>query len=136
MRIIASRPRRTDSFGRVTKDGLIIVSENWQRFFDDLTNLSSRTRAPDGDTAPSVKGLGLRGILEFANTAPTNVTTLEDGLDLQEVVLRASDGNTTLVNSADFRLSGGGNIALAANSSLVMKRDGTGWFQVSPVVTT
>lgn len=135
MRTIASRPRRGESLGTV-KGLLVYVSENWQRFFDDLANLATRATAEDGDTTPSVKGLGLRGILTLANTGATNVTDLIDGLDLQEVVLKATTGNTTLINSAAFRLSGGGNIALAANSMLVMKLDNGVWHQVSSVVTT
>lgn len=132
---LSSRPRRTEPFGLAGKLA-VVVSENWQRFFDALAAPAARSAAANGDTTPSVKGLGQRGILTLENTAPTNVTGLDGGLDLQEVVLKATNGNTTLVNSASFRLSGGGNIALAANSMLVMKLDGDVWHQVSPVVTT
>ncbi len=137
---LASRPRRSESFGRV-KEALVYVGENWQRFFDELAELVSRltparAEAPDGDATPSVQGLGMRGILTLANTAPTNVTGFEDGFDFQEVVAKATTGNTTLIDSATFRLSGGANIALAANSTLAMKLDNGVWFQVAPVITT
>lgn len=134
MRLV-SRPRRTETFGRV-KDGLVIVSENFQRFFDELAQPSNRTTAEAGDTTPSVKGLGDRGVLTLQNAAPTNVSTFDDGLDLQEVVVKCTTGNTTFVNSVGFRLTGGVNLTPPANSMFVMKLDLGVWHQVSAVVTT
>lgn len=133
---IASRPRRGDALGTDSKGGLITLAEIWQRFFDELATRASKATAADGDQTPSVRGLGQRGLLKLSNTAPTNVSFLDDGQDLQEVVLHCTNGNTTLVHSASFRLSGGGNVTPAANSSLVMKLDDDVWHQVGAVVTT
>lgn len=133
--IIPSRPGRGDAIGAV-RGALVYASEALQRFFDELADRTARETATDGDTTPSVKGLADRGILTLANSAPTNVTGLDDGLDLQEAVLKATNGNTTLINSGTFRLTGGGNLALAANTMVVMKLDDDVWHQVSPAVTT
>lgn len=135
--MLPSRPRRDEALGTAAKDGRVKVSEVFQRFFDELSATPAASAAADGDTTPSVKGLGNRGTLALANTAPTNVTMLDDGLDFQEVVLLCTTGNTTLVNAAGFRLSGGANLTPAANSTLVMKRfEGGTWRQIVPVVTT
>jgi len=131
-----SRPQYGAQLGRADKDGLVTLSEEFEAFLDELADPPLRATAAEGDATPSVKGLGERGVLTLANAAPVNVTGLDDGDDLQEIVLLCSTGNTTLVHSATFRLSGGANVTPAADSTLVMKRIGTAWRQVAPVITT
>lgn len=70
----------------------------------------------DGDTTPSIKGV--RSII-FGNTGATSVTAFDDGVPLQEIIVRASNGNTTLVHSASLRLVGKTNRVLTANDCLM-----------------
>jgi hypothetical protein len=134
--VISSRPRYGDAIGTDSKGGRVILTEQFEKFLDELTAEPQNAAAVNGDQTPSVANYGQRGILSLENTAPTNVTGLDDGFDTQEIVLLTTNGNTTLVNSAGFRLSGGVNVNPPANSTLVMKLDGDTWRQVAPVVTT
>lgn len=77
------------------------------------------TAAADADTTPTVAGIG---VLYFGNTGATSVTTLDDGSDGQVVELHATNGNTTLVHSSTFRLTGSANVTLTTGSVVVMRR--------------
>lgn len=94
---------------------------------------NGRLAPADGDTTPSVKG-GVR-VIVFNNTNPTTVTNLDDGEVGQVIVMRCSNGNTTLSENSD----GGGNFHLDSNSNLTIGNrdtasvmyDGTRWLAVA-----
>lgn len=77
------------------------------------------TTAPNNDTTPSVEGLSA---LWLENSSPTSVTALDNGSDGQEVELFAANGNTTLVHSSTFRLTGSANIAMTTGSVVRMRK--------------
>jgi hypothetical protein len=83
----------------------------------------------DGDTTPTaVNG----GRLVLANTSATSVTTLDDATENQVVMLYATNGNTTLVHSANLVLKGAVNAALAANQCVTVMRNpaNTAWVEI------
>lgn len=92
---------------------------------------NARATAANSDTTPSVIKCGQHGMLELSNTGATSVTTLDDGIDLQVVTLKATTANTTLVHSATFRLSGSVNRTMATNDCITMMKDLTIWREIS-----
>jgi hypothetical protein len=88
--------------------------------------------AADGDTTPSVSGLAT---LYVSNTGATSITALDDGSNDQVVRIIATNGNTTLVNSGAFALSGSANVTLTTNSTITLQMKhasiSSGWVEVS-----
>jgi hypothetical protein len=66
----------------------------------------------DGDTTIDLSVGGL--YFKTANTGATNFTGVTGGIEGQMFFIRANDANTTLVNSASLRLTGGVNLTLAS----------------------
>lgn len=93
--------------------------------FDDDKGLVTKefasvvTNAADGDTTPTVEGVGT---LRLLNTAATSITTLDDGDDGQIVHLLFTTANTTLVSSSTFLLNGSVNVTPSAYSMITMYR--------------
>lgn len=75
--------------------------------------------AADGDTTPSVSGVST---MFLANTGATSISALDDGSDGQIVTLVALNGNTTLVHSVTFMLTGSANIALTTYSTVTFQK--------------
>lgn len=71
------------------------------------------------DTTPTVLGIGR---LVLNNASATSITTLDDGVTNQEVELVFQTGNTTLVNSAGFKLTGSTNVTPTPDSVVTMSR--------------
>lgn len=93
--------------------------------FDDDKGLVTKefasvvTAAADGDTTPTVDGVGT---LRLLNTAATSITTLDDGDDGQIVHLLFTTANTTLVSSSTFLLAGSADVTPSAYSMITMYR--------------
>lgn len=77
------------------------------------------TTATASDTTPSVANIGT---LILNNGSSTSITTLDDGVANQEVVLIFQTALTTLVNSANFKLQGSVNVTPTADSVITMRR--------------
>lgn len=71
----------------------------------------------DGDTTPSV---GYGGSFQFNNTTPTTVTTFDDGVVGQEILVRMS-ANTTIVHNS--------GVLRTANSADVSGRTANDWMR-------
>jgi hypothetical protein len=84
-------------------------------YCDDPPNYATANGAtvlPDGDTSPSVKG----GRLFIAsNTAATTITTFDDGVPGQEIVIVATNGNTTINHGSLTRHPAAANLTLGTN---------------------
>jgi parallel beta-helix repeat protein len=80
-----------------------------------------------GDTSPSVKNTVSMGI---ANASPTTITNFDDGYDGQVISLNFSDSNTT-INRTNAYLDGGVNFTSTANDTLVLKKLGVAWYEIS-----
>lgn len=86
--------------------------------------------AANGDTTPSVLGIGL---LRLSNTVPTSITTLDEATPVQQVMLWAENGNTTLIhNGSSFVLKGGISVTLLSNQVVTMKKysASSAWFEI------
>lgn len=86
-----------------------------------------------GDTSPSV--IGGNRYHQTANTASVSITTLDDGIDGQEVVIRVNDAFTTFVNSTGLRLSGATNWAATTFDTITFTRMGGVWIEQSRSTT-
>jgi hypothetical protein len=80
----------------------------------------------DGDTSPSVVG---RTYWRANNTASTSITTFDDGARGQQIVIRAANGNTTVVNGATVINKGGINVVIPSNGIISYVLQGTVWFE-------
>lgn len=103
-----------------------VISTNYIKF---VKRLQDQQGFADGDTTPSVAS---GDYFYVANSSPTSITTLDDGVVGNEVTLYFTNGNTTLVNSSVFKLQGGANWNPPAGSNITMfLTDGYGWMQKS-----
>ncbi len=75
--------------------------------------------ATDGDTTPTVAGVGT---LQLLNTSATSITTFDDGDDGQIVHLLFTTANTTLVHSSTLTLAGSTNVTPTAYSMITLFR--------------
>lgn len=87
----------------------------------------------DLDTTPSV---GIGNVFKAINTGATNITTFDDGVQGQCITVIFTTVNTTLVNSATFRMNGAANITPTANDVIQFVYDGGTWFMSSPISAT
>jgi hypothetical protein len=86
--------------------------------------------AANGDTTPSVTGVGR---LVLSNTGATSITNFDDPLPTQEVELYFTNGNTTLVHSSSLYLRGLINVTPINGGIIVVTRDyvNGGWIEKS-----
>jgi hypothetical protein len=77
------------------------------------------TAATDGDTTPTVAGIGT---LQLLNTGATSITTFDDGDDGQIINLLFTTANTTLVHSSSLTLAGSTNVTPTAYSMMTLFR--------------
>ena len=87
----------------------------------------------DQDTSPSVLG---NRLFIAANSAATTITTFDDGVPGQEIIIIATNGNTTINHGSLIRHPAAGNLTLGANdvARYVMGRsasDGLVWQRLS-----
>lgn len=80
----------------------------------------------DADTTPSVK---YARTLRVANTGSISITDLDDGVEGQVVEMVFDDANTSIADSAPFRLSAA--FTSGQYDSLVVKKQGTQWVELS-----
>ena len=94
-------------------------------YFSDSGGFTSRetasvfTTAADGDTTPTVAGVGT---LYLLNTGATSITALDDGGDGQLVDLVFGNANTTMVSSSTLLMGGSTNVTPTAWSVIRMKK--------------
>jgi len=82
----------------------------------------------DGDLTPSVANVRM-GIT--ANTGATSISTFNDGVIGQTVILRFNDANTTLTHGATLQLIGNANFTGASGDMKTFTTDdGTNWYEV------
>jgi hypothetical protein len=93
------------------------------------------TILPDADTTPDVgwngAGPSASKLFKVSNTGATSVTTLDGAQNGDEVALLFTNGNTTLVHSAGFRLKGATNVTPGFANVIRMYFDSTTWFETS-----
>jgi|GEM_PF-5828764 len=83
----------------------------------------------DQDTTPSVKS---RREFVAANTAATVITNFDDGVINQVIEIRATNGNTTINNTANTLLTGAANQTLTANSTISFRKiSATVWIETA-----
>jgi parallel beta-helix repeat protein len=82
----------------------------------------------DLSTTPSVVG---RQFWRANNSAATAITAFNNGVDGQQITIRSTNANTTIVNSGSLLNKGGVNAALPANGIISYVRQGTVWFEMS-----
>lgn len=113
------------------KKRIIIADKNTERLFTRLIKYLNRKNSDiinlvDADTTPSVKA----GDKFRTNntTGATTVTQLDDGENGQEIKVIAGDGNTTINNAGNFKLSA--NWTPAQYEALHLLYDGTYWIEI------
>jgi len=84
----------------------------------------------DQDTTPSVKG---GNMFATGSALPTDITSFDDGILGQQIVLLGADSGKTTVkhNAGKINLSGGVDFTLDANDTLVLFYDGIQWNEIS-----
>ena len=80
-----------------------------------------------GDTSPSVKNTT---VMYIANASATTITNFDDGYDGQVLTLNFADSNTT-INRTNAYLDGNVNFTSSINDTLVLRRIGVAWYEVS-----
>ncbi len=80
-----------------------------------------------GDTSPSVKNTT---VMYVANASATTITNFDDGYDGQVLTLNFADSNTT-INRSNAYLDGNVNFTSSVNDTLVLRRIGVAWYEVS-----
>ncbi len=104
-------------------------AENWRDLQMNTMFVEANAQAADGDTTPSVAGINE---LRTANTGPTSITFLDDGLVGQEVTIIMTDANTTIVAAANMKLAGGVNFVGTADDVITLRRIAGGvWVEKS-----
>ena len=83
--------------------------------------------ADDGDTAPSVLGIG---VLRTANTGATTVTDFEGGIANQFLTVVFGDGNTTLDHGSAIVLDAGSDFTGSAGDVKQFVLDGAAWREI------
>lgn len=89
--------------------------------------ISRHATFTDGDTTPSVA----RGnVFSANNSGATSITAFDDSTEFQEITIRFTNSNTTIVDAAGvIELAGGVNFAGTSNDTLTLVRYGTTWFE-------
>jgi hypothetical protein len=82
----------------------------------------------DNSATPSVTRAGL---YLASNTSATNITNFIDGAEGQVLMIVATNGNTTLVNSASLRLAGAANKTMLTRDSIQLVKQSSTWYQLS-----
>ena len=83
----------------------------------------------DGDTTPSVKS---RRHFIASNSGATAITAFDDGVIYQQITVRATNGNTTINNTANIIMNSGANVTLTDNSAMTFENIGSDvWIEVS-----
>jgi hypothetical protein len=79
----------------------------------------------DGDTTPSIRN---RKSMVIANSVATSITTLDDGMEADEVKLAFKDANTKLIPGT-FKLQGGTTFNSSTSDVLEVLRVGAEWWE-------
>jgi hypothetical protein len=82
----------------------------------------------DNSATPSVTRAGL---YLASNSSSTSITNFTDGVEGQVLMINATNGNTTLVNSASLRLAGATNKTMATRDVIQLTRQSSVWYQMS-----
>lgn len=80
-------------------------------------------------TAGATPNVGGFKVLKITQSGATAITNLTNGTIGQEVTLLFTDANSTIADSAPFKLNGA--FASAADSTLKLVYDGTSWWEIS-----
>jgi parallel beta-helix repeat protein len=86
-------------------------------FFDLVVN----------STTPSVAG---RTFWRANNSSATTITAFNDGVNGQQIVIRAQNGNTTVATSATIVNNGGTNVLLPTDGTISYVRQGGVWREI------
>lgn len=99
----------------------------------DIDLIAEEINFADGDTSPSVlqnSGIANSRLFQFANTAPTSVTTFDDSFENQDITVRLNANTTIVYNAAVMRTNGSVNIVGSSTNQIVsFKRIGTVWIE-------
>jgi hypothetical protein len=87
---------------------------------------STITTFADLDATPSVSA---GNVFKTANSGATTVTTFDDGVAGQEILVIFGDANTTVDESGNIRLSAA--FTSTADDTMRLVSDGTNWFELS-----
>lgn len=82
----------------------------------------------NNSTTPSVLRAGL---YVANNSSATSITNFTDGVQGQVLMINATNGNTTLINSASLRLAGAVNKTMASGDVIQFVRFQNVWYQMS-----
>ncbi|HDD44581.1 MAG TPA: hypothetical protein ENG63_06965 [Candidatus Desulfofervidus auxilii] len=99
----------------------------------ELFNGDIYTTFSDGDTTPSVAN---KKYFKEANTSATSITTFDDGISGQEIVIifTSDDGTgksyTTIVHGSGIYLKGGTNVTPDTNTTMSFVYDGSNWYEL------
>lgn len=84
---------------------------------------------PDQDATPSVFGATL---FKTANTGATSITTFDDGMEGQRILIVFTDSNTTLSEAGNIKLSAA--FTSTADDTMELVFDGVSWYEVGRAV--
>lgn len=122
-----ARPPRSD--GAASDRDLNYLGKRVEEALGRSAFLLPSTTAADGDTTPTVAGVN---VLVLSNTGATSVTQFDNGQENQLLVVRATNGNSTLVHGASAIVTrGGANIVLGTDQARTFLRiTGGKWIEV------
>ena len=82
----------------------------------------------NGDTTPNVSS---GNMFQTQNTAPTAITTFDNGVTGQLIFILFGDGNTTLTDGATLQLQGGANWTPNTGDTIMLARGAGVWYEFS-----
>lgn len=89
-------------------------------------HISRHVTFTDADATPSVA----RGnVFSANNSGATSITDFDDGTEFQEITVRFTNSNTTIVDGVPIQLAGGANFVGSSNDLLTLVRYGTTWYE-------
>ena len=108
---------------------LSAIEEGHKYYADDLTKRV--ITIDDGDVTPDVKGAGDVGVFQTANTGGTVITDFDNAFDGQIIILIIKDGNTSIADAGNFKLSAA--FAPNADDTITLAYSATDavWYEVS-----
>lgn len=109
--------------------GDVLQAADWNAMVTDQKSRiinSGVTTFEDADTTPTVSSARM---CRTANTGATTITTFDNGVDGQEIVIQFNDANTTIANGATIKLQGGQNFTGAQYDEIRLSLLSTVWIE-------
>jgi len=98
--------------------------------FHNKTFLSVNPVFVNGDPTPSIRYGNVSGVFTCSNTTPTTITNFDDAVNMTEIEIYFTTGNTTIAHGNNIILSGGADLTPANGTVLQFRKRNGIWYQL------